>query len=136
MNKSAYYVVKEIGTFSDEIPFKKKYMSIINKDKKRYKEVIAIENTVEPGMPDLLLIDSKDKASFIEVKYARKGIISFEKTQIPWYRRHSRLPIEIIAYNDITHNIHVINVIVVLSQVRGTKYKLEREEHYALENLL
>ena len=137
MNKNVFYsVVEEIGTFADESAFKKKYMSIINDDKKRYKEVIAIENTVEPGMPDLIVIDNKDKATFVEVKYARRGVISFKKTQLPWYRRHRHLNIIILAYNDKTRNLHVIDTAVVLMKAQGTTYKLENEEQYKLEYLL
>jgi hypothetical protein len=137
MNRKVFYsVIEEIGTFVDEPAFKKKYMSIINDDKKRYKEVIAIENTVEPGMPDLIVIDNKDKATFVEVKYARRGVISFKKTQLPWYRRHRHLNIIILAYNDKTRNLHVIDATVVLMKAQGTTYKLENEEQYKLEYLL
>lgn len=137
MNRKVFYsVIEEIGTFADESAFKKKYMSIINSDKKRYKEVIAIENTVEPGMPDLLVIDNKDKATFVEVKYARKGVMSFKKTQIPWYRAHRHLNIIILAYNDETHNIHMIDSAVILTEARGTRYKLDREDQFTLEGLL
>ena len=137
MNKNTLYsVTKGIGTFADESAFKKKYMSIINSDKKRYKEVLAIENTVEPGMPDLLIIDNKDKAVFVEIKYARNGVITFERTQIPWYRRHRNLNIIVIAYNDKTRNIHRIDAAVILMRAQGTKYKLEHEVQFKLEGLL
>lgn len=137
MNRKVFYsIIEEIGTFVDESAFKKKYMSIINNDKKRYKEVIAIENTVEPGMPDLIVIDNKDKATFVEVKYARREVISFKKTQLPWYRRHRHLNIIILAYNDKTRNLHVIDATVVLMKAQGTTYKLENEEQYKLEYLL
>lgn len=137
MTKNVFYsVIEEIGTFADESAFKKKYMSIINDDKKRYREVLAIENTVEPGMPDLLVIDKNEKAIFVEVKYARNGVISFKKTQIPWYRRHRNLNIIILAYNDKTHNIHRIDAAVILMKAQGTKYKLEHEAQFKLEGLL
>lgn len=137
MNKSVFYsVIAEIGTFADEPAFKKKYMSIINDDKKRYKEVLAIENIVEPGMPDLLIIDNKDKAVFVEIKYARKGVITFERTQIPWYRRHRNLNIIVIAYNDKTRNIHRIDAAVILMKAQGIKYTLEHEVQFKLEGLL
>lgn len=136
MNKNSFYsVVSEIGTFADESAFKKKFMSIISNNKKKYQCVLAIENSVEPGMPDLLLIDNKDKATFVEVKYAKRGVISFKKTQIPWYRRFQYLDIVVVAYNDITHNIHVIDVILLLSKAQGTTYKLENEEQFKLRYL-
>ena len=137
MNRNSFYsVIEEIGTFANEDAFKKKYMSIISSDKKRYREVLAIENAVEPGMPDLLIIDKNEKAIFVELKYARKGVISFERTQIPWYRRHRGLNIIILAYNDKTHNIHRIDAAVILMKAQGTKYRLEHEAQYELENLL
>lgn len=109
MNKyNSYDVVKSIGTFSDEANFKKKFMTLIEKNPADYKTVFAIENSVEPGMPDLIVIDRKDRATFVEIKYAVKGIITFKRTQIPWYRRHSHLSILIVAYNDITTNIHIV----------------------------
>lgn len=136
MNKNSFYsVVSEIGTFADESAFKKKFMSIIKDNKKKYKCVLAIENSVEPGMPDLLIIDQKDKATFVEVKYAKRGVISFKKTQIPWYCRHKDLAIVILAYNDITRNIHVIDVEIILSGIWGTTYKLQHEDQYELRYL-
>lgn len=137
MNKNVFYsIVEELGTFADESAFKKKYMSIINDDKKRYREVLAIENTVEPGMPDLLVIDKKEKAIFVEVKYARNGVISFKKTQIPWYRRHCNLNIIILAYNDKTQNIHRIDSSIILMKAEGTKFKLADETPFVLEGML
>lgn len=136
MSSLLYSVIEEIGTFADEAAFKKKYMWIIGDDKKRYKDVLAIENTVEPGMPDLLIIDRKDKATFVEVKYARRGIITFKRTQIPWYRRHCNLNIIILAYNDKTQNIHRIDSSIILMKAEGTKFKLADETPFVLEGML
>ena len=136
MSSLLYSVIEEIGTFADEAAFKKKYMWIIGDDKKRYKDVLAIENTVERGMPDLLIIDRKDKATVVEVKYARRGIITFKRTQIPWYRRHCNLNIIILAYNDKTQNIHRIDSSIILMKAEGTKFKLADETPFVLEGML
>ena len=132
-NDSLYRVVTSIGRFSDEAAFKNKYISIVRNDKDRFKEILAIENTVEPGMPDLILVDNKDRSYFVEVKYAKKGIISFKKTQIPWYRRHQHMNISVLAYNDLTQNIHVIDASVILLKAETTLYRLEAESSFKLE---
>ena len=137
MNRSTIYsVIESIGTFADESQFKKKYETILRKDKERYKDVIEIENTVEPGMPDLIVIDHKDRSYFVEVKYARRGTITFKKTQIPWYRRHRHLNIIIVAYNDKTQNIHEIDSSVLLMKADSNSYKLEDESNYKIEGSL
>ena len=136
MNHKLYRVIETIGTFSDELPFKKKYVSILLGDKERYKDIIEIENTVEPGMPDLIVIDKKDVSYFVETKYAKNGVITFKRTQIPWYRRHPHLNIIIVAYNDKTKNIHEMDVSVVLMKAEGKTYRLEHEASYNLEGLL
>jgi hypothetical protein len=123
-----YSVTSPIGRFEDEAAFKKKFMSIIASQQEDYKAVLAIENAVEPGMPDLLLIDIKDKSKFVELKYARGGVITFKKSQIPWYRRHKNLNIVVIAYNDKTKNIHTIDAKAILSDVNSVHFKLRDEK--------
>ena len=78
-----YEVSSSLGTFVDENSFKKAYIKNML-SYASFKEGIEIENTVEPGMPDVLLIDEYDRSIFIETKYAVKGVIEFKKTQIPW----------------------------------------------------
>ena len=127
----SYIVTQSIGTFADEAGFKRGFINDIKaKDKGLYRSILAIENTVEPGMPDLLMIDNEHKAYFAEIKYARKGIITFKKTQIPWYKRHLNLHIFIAAYNDKTKNIHLITADCLLSNTENTSYKLKDEEGF------
>lgn len=134
MNRAALYtVIESIGTFADESQFKKKYMALV---KQNYKEVLAIENTVEPGMPDLIVVDTKDRSFFVEMKYARRGVITFKKSQIPWYKRHSHLNIIVVAYNDKTQNIHEIDATVITLKAQSVTFKLEDESNYKLEGLL
>lgn len=126
----SYRTTASIGTFSDEAHFKKGFIKdliVKDKDKDLYRTVLPIENTVEPGMPDLLLIDKEHKALFVELKYARRGVITFKKSQIPWYKRHLNLNIFIVAYNDKTKNIHIISADCLLSTIETTTYKLREE---------
>jgi len=125
-----YIVTKSFGTFSDESHFKKSLMKGFEESPENYKAVLAMENREETGMPDLLLVDSKHCASFIEVKYAKRGIITFERTQIPWYKRHTNLNIIIIAYNDKTKNTHTINAACILANTTNTSFRLRNEEDY------
>jgi len=133
-NKVFYEVFESLGTFSDETPFKHKYMQRVMADKERYKTVLAIENSVEPGMPDLIVVEIKGRSVFVEVKYARHGTITFKRTQIPWYRRNTNLPIFILAYNDKTENVHLIKASCILLKAKGTSFKLENEECYKIRS--
>jgi len=87
-------------------------------------------------MPDLLIVDSKDRAIFIEVKYARKGVITFKKTQLPWYKRHGNLCIGILAYNDLTENVHLINSKFILRMAESLSFRLAKEEAFVIEESL
>ena len=133
----AYEVIKSIGTFSDETAFKHKYMNIMEQMIHRCKTVLAIENGVEPGMPDLILVDRKDRSSFIETKYAKKGVITFKKSQLPWYRRHHKnIPIIILAYNDLTGNVHRISAKYILMKAESLYFKLADESNFELQESL
>ena len=122
-----YEVFPSIGTFADELSFKKKYVKVLNNYTDKFKAILGIENIVEPGMPDLLAVTQEDEAYFIEVKYARKGVISFKRSQIPWYKKHRDLNIYILAYNDKTKNVHFICVDTILALGSGTTFKLKQE---------
>jgi hypothetical protein len=129
-----YRVIKQIGTFADENNFKKKIMKIFSKKKEIIKRVFAIENREEPGMPDLLLIDVAHKAFFLEIKYAKKGVITFEWTQIPWYLRNRELFIGIVAYNDLTKNVHFIDAPLVTANAKNLSFKLADEKDFEIED--
>ncbi len=131
-----YEVVESIGTFADETAFKKKYIKLIESMPDRYKTILSVENTVEPGMPDLILVDSRGRSIFIELKYAKNSVITFKKSQLPWYRRHSNLPIGIIAYNDKTENLHLIAANYLLSKMDSVTFRLERETEYEIKESL
>ena len=127
-----YEVISSLGTFVDESTFKKAYIKNMLSFAS-FKEGIEIENTVEPGMPDVLLIDEYDRAIFIETKYAVKGVIEFKRTQVPWYRRHQRLNITIVAYNDLTTNIHIFSIESVYKRLNGRKIRLDDEKKYIIK---
>ena len=122
-----YATQKSIGVFADELAFKHKLTASLLKDKK-YKKVFAIENAVEPGMPDLLVIDQDDRVFFIETKYAKNGVITFKRTQPGWYMRNSDLNIFISAYDDRTTDIHVVCVKQILAEMKGRTFKLWKDE--------
>ena len=131
-----YEVVGIAGICADEAMFKKRFMKIIEDAPDRYKSILAIENAVEPGMPDLILVDRRNRSVFIETKYARKGVITFKKTQIPWYRKHKNLPIIIMAYNDKTDNVHIINASYITAKIQSLCFTLEKESNYQIKESL
>ena len=122
-----YIIFPSIGTFVDETAFKHQLMKEYLKGENAYKKVFEIENAVEPGMTDLLVIDKDNTIIFVETKYAEKGVITFKKTQPPWYMRNITLPILIIAYNDLTKNMHSITAKHLLSKMKGRKFRLKKE---------
>jgi len=131
-NIAVYYPVvyatqKSIGVFADELSFKRKLMVKLVKDKK-YKKVLMIENTVEPGMPDLMIIDQDDRVFFIETKYAESGVITFKRTQPSWYIRNKDLSIFISAYDDRTSDIHIISASHLLAEIKDRKFRLRKDE--------
>ena len=134
--KTSYEVIKSGLLFADETAFKHKMMKFMENKKDSIKTVLAIENTVEPGMPDLIVVDNKNRSSFIEVKYARKGVITFKRTQIPWYRRHQNLTILILAYNDVTRNIHLIDANCIIRLSDGVSFRLADETEYEIKESL
>lgn len=128
MNREDFYAVSaSIGTFSDENSFKRKLMSTLIKGTKAYKKVFAIENSEEPGMPDLLLIDIDDTSRFIETKYAQKAVVKFKRSQIPWYMRNKDLNISIVCYNDLTTNVHTFSAEFLLKNGASKTFKLKEE---------
>lgn len=124
----SYLVSSSIGTFADEAGFKRKIMNDVMSQDGNYKDVIAIENSVEPGMPDLILVDKSNRSTFVEIKYARRGVITFKKTQLPWYRRHIHLNIAVVAYNDLTKNVHTITAKHIIACATSNSYKLRDEK--------
>ena len=126
-----YEVINSLGIFVDENYFKKAYIkNMLSYDS--FKEGLEIENSVEPGMPDILLVDEYDRAIFLETKYAVKGAIVFKKTQIPWYKRHPKLNITFAAYNDVTTNIHLFNIEAMNKRLNGRRIKLDDEKNYLI----
>lgn len=122
-----YMIAGSLGTFSDELSFKKKFIKELQKSP-AYRDVLEIENGVEPGMPDLIAIDSDNQAIFLETKYAVKGVFTFKKTQIPWYRRHKKLTITVVVYDDQTTKLHVIGSDYILKNAKTNRFKLLKEE--------
>jgi len=120
-----YSIQKSIGIFADELSFKSKLIQKLRQDK-RFNKVFAIENSEEPGMPDLLVIEHDDRVFFIETKYAKSGTIKFKRTQPSWYIRHKDLNIFIVAYDDRTTDYHVISAKYILSEIKENKCKLQK----------
>jgi len=125
----SYGVSPSIGTFADEVSFKRQLIEDL-KSTGFYSTVLMIENREEPGMPDLLLIDSDQCATFAEIKYSTGSKIEFERSQIPWYMRHTRLNIIVIVYNSKTKNIHTMNAAYVRSVAESTKISLRDEQEF------
>lgn len=130
--KNSYFVMKSIGKFFDEQDFKYALIKLIRKNE-TCKEILQIENDVEPGMPDLLLIDQDDKSIFIETKYSTYRKISFKRTQIPWYMQHRKLKILIFAYNSMTTNIHCFTSEFLMKNVKDKNFTLLSEEDFEIE---
>jgi hypothetical protein len=98
------------GPFKNEQEFKQAVLKAWKRNDTdlRY-TYFEIENEEkEAGMPDTLSIGAEVPAYFTEFKYADKnGVIEFKKSQPLFYRQHSRLLIQILAwdrrYNRVVH---------------------------------
>jgi hypothetical protein len=88
------------GPYKDEQGFKQDVIKSF-KHNTPFSTVFEIENEEkEPGMPDLLSMERERPAFFTEIKCADKnGIIEFQKTQPLFYRRHSKMRIQILAWD-------------------------------------
>lgn len=90
------------GPFKDEAGFKAAVLKVWRKKAPQYTRFEIENEEKEPGMPDVLSISSERDhfAYFTEFKISNdKGVIKFQKTQPLFYRRHSGLPIEILAWD-------------------------------------
>jgi hypothetical protein len=88
------------GPYKDEQGFKQDVIKSF-KHNVPFAAVFEIENEEkEPGMPDLLSMERERPAFFTETKYADKnGVIEFQKTQPLFYRKHSKMRIQILAWD-------------------------------------
>lgn len=121
-----YSISESIGRFADEAEFKKAYCKHVKLEMPEIAEILYIENEEEPGMPDLMLIDKTRKIILVETKYAEGNVISFKKTQIPWYIRHqNNIPIMIAAYHPKTGFIHSMSADYAIAKIQKCKLKLE-----------
>jgi len=88
------------GPFKDEGQFK---AAVLKMWREKYPKftLFEIENEEkEPGMPDCLTIMPDHVAVFTEFKISDKnGVITFEKTQPPFYKRNAHLRIYILAWD-------------------------------------
>lgn len=85
-----------------------KNLYIKKKLKQSNNEVFCIETeeTVQ-GFPDVMLLDSNNKAYFYEFKISDKnGNIKFQPTQPAFYRKHISMNVHVIAYNKATGCVH------------------------------
>jgi hypothetical protein len=92
------------GPFKNERDFKQAVKAAIEKQGNTCLEIENEEK--EPGMPDLLVINTHTEecfgvASFVEIKYASMaGTIRFEKSQPLFYRKHPELSIDILVWDN------------------------------------
>jgi len=124
-----YKIFKSFGDCSSESYFKKKYKTLF----KAKKDIFFIENLMEQGMPDIIEVYKDIFVRFIEVKYAKSGWIKFQPSQIVWFNEHRHLPVYVLAFNDLTQNIHYMDVNYVLENVKNLRLKLQEEKE--LEDL-
>ncbi len=127
--KITYKIFKSFGDCASESYFKKKYKNLF----KNEKDIFFIENLMEQGMPDIIEVYQGKYIRFIEVKYAKSGWIKFQPSQIVWFNEHKHLPVYVLAFNDLTQNIHYMDVNYVLQNVKNLRLKLQEEKE--LEDL-
>jgi hypothetical protein len=88
------------GPFKDEQEFKHAVLKVWKRNNAE-STCFEIENEEkEPGMPDVLTINSDLPAHFTEFKYSdERGVIRFKRTQPLFYRQHCDLLIQILAWD-------------------------------------
>jgi hypothetical protein len=88
------------GPYKDEQGFKQDVIKSFRHNAP-FSTVFEIENEEkEPGMPDLLSMERERPAFFTETKCADKnGVITFQKTQPLFYRKHRKMRIQILAWD-------------------------------------
>jgi hypothetical protein len=89
------------GRFKNEQEFKHAVLKVWKENNLGSTYHFEIENEEkEPGMPDVLTIHPTLPAHFTEFKYSDKnGVIEFRKSQPLFYRQHSDLLIQILAWD-------------------------------------
>lgn len=100
----------EMFSPGEEQRFKKWHIEKIRRTYKFVKEVFEVENEEkEPGFPDVLLIVHDDEAMLLEYKVSdERGVISFERAQPLFYKRHANLCVYIVAYSVPEKRYHIL----------------------------
>ena len=103
--------------FRDEQDFKTWCKGYVCNDKSDV--VFEIENEEkEPGFPDVLKIDFLGRATFFEIKVARKGgRFKFESTQPRFYKSHPHLKIWVAVWDAENHMAYFIDALEAADKV-------------------
>lgn len=78
----------------------------------RYRKVFCIETEETiAGFPDVMMLTCSNcgnKAEFFEFKFSNsKGVIKFQPTQPPFYRKNPEMGVIVVAYNQKTKVLHI-----------------------------
>jgi hypothetical protein len=88
------------GPFKNEAAFKAAALKALSTFESRYTRFEIENEEKEPGMPDMLSVSRTRPAIFTEFKCSDKnGVITFQKTQPLFYRKHTDLYITILAWD-------------------------------------
>jgi len=88
------------GSFKDENAFKQAVLKLWRKKIPHFTHFEIENEEKEPGMPDVLSMSSKNYSFFTEFKISdARGVITFQKSQPLFYKNHSKLFINILAWD-------------------------------------
>ena len=96
------------GPFKDEAAFKAAVLKAWRRKSAEGKNVVVAGVTffeieseeTEPGFPDVICVHPKKPAWFIEFKLSdSSGIITFQKTQPLFYKKHKDIDVVILAWD-------------------------------------
>lgn len=99
-----------------------------------FKTVFSIETeeTVK-GFPDIMVIPTLNKASFIELKVGTKHI-HLQHTQLAFAKRHEEMSIGLCIFNQDTRNIYFLPDIKKLEEIKPSKVT-DKQVWYSLMDL-
>lgn len=125
------HLTDEYKDCKDEQAFKMKYVKKLNTD--QYKFCIETEETIK-GFPDVLLVSrGYGYASFLEFKFASKGIIKFQPTQPAFYKMCAGLDIKVIAYEPDRMIIHSFNATDIFD--KASPYRINEKGEVILKRI-
>lgn len=125
------HLTDDYADCKDEQSFKMKYIKKLNTD--QYKFCIETEETVK-GFPDVLLVSrGYGYASFLEFKYASKGVIKFQPTQPAFYKMCTGLDIKVVALEPDRKIIHVFDAKSIFD--KESPYKINEKGEVNLKRI-